>query len=68
MQFHKRHLQIGRVLFEDDGFITLEIPKDQGRQLKLEDGDRFLTCVFMKHDPTDNSMVIWTPWEKEEDM
>lgn len=64
MQFNMKHLQIGRVLYEDDDFVTLEIPKDKTRKLKIEDGDKFLSVVFVKHDTSDNSVVIWTPWEE----
>lgn len=62
MQFPKRELKIGRVLHEDDTFMTLEICKDEQRQLRLEDNDRFFTIIFLRHDPSDNTMEVWTPW------
>ena len=35
--------RVGRVLHEDDDFLTLEVAKNPDRELRLEEGDRFLT-------------------------
>lgn len=61
MQIPKSHLRIGRVLHEDDAFMTIEVPKDENRQLRLEEGDRFLTFIFTRND--DGAMSTWIPWE-----
>lgn len=45
---------LARVLHEDDDLMTVEIIKNEQRQLRIEDGDRFFTMVF-----TDG-----IPWEK----
>ena len=54
---------VGRVLHEDDGFVTLEVAKDMSRTLQLEDGDRFLTVLFVHNTPT--GVKAWKPWEHE---
>jgi hypothetical protein len=58
-------LRVGRVLHEDDDFVTLEVVKDEQRQLQVEDGDRYLTLVFVKHSPTASDpgrLKAWLPW------
>ena len=60
-------MRVGRVLHEDDAFVTLEVAKSDRRELRLEDGDRFLTLVFVKHSPSaadQARMVAWLPWEE----
>jgi hypothetical protein len=59
------HVRICRVLHEDDAFMTVEVPKDLNRQLRLEDGDRFLTLIFCKTED-DGRLRTWIPWENEE--
>lgn len=63
MQIPLSELKIARVLHQDDSFITLEICKNEHRQLKIEDGDEFLSLIFVRHDPSDNTMEVWTPWK-----
>ena len=62
MQVPKSHMRIGRVLHEDDAFMTLEVPKDDDRPLRIEDGDRYLTFIFTHN--TDDGIETWIPWEE----
>lgn len=66
MKVHMAEMRVGRVLHEDGDFVTLEVAKSDQRQLRVEEGDRYLTLVFVKHQPsaTDQArMVAWLPWE-----
>lgn len=58
-------LQLARILTQDDDFIVLEICKDPERELNLENGDHFLSLVFL-HQVTDEEgnkkMRFWIPW------
>lgn len=56
---------IGRVLHEDDKFITLEVIKDEKRHLRLEDGDKFLSLLFVHQ--VDGKVAVWKPWEANND-
>jgi hypothetical protein len=44
-----------RVLHEDADFMTLEIAKDENRELRLEEGDRFYTVIFTNGKPWENA-------------
>lgn len=57
------HMCIGRVLHEDDALMTIEVVKDQTRKLRLEDGDRFLTFIFVKQVGGSTQAETWLPWE-----
>lgn len=50
-RFTGNDIVLGRVLHEDGDFMTLEIAKDEGRSLNLEDGDRFYTIIFTAGKP-----------------
>ena len=56
-------VRIGRVLHEDDKFVTLEIAKSLETPLNIEDGDQLLTLAFLKGE--EGQMVPWVPWEEE---
>lgn len=48
---------VGRILFEDADFVTVEFAKDQDRQISgLRNGDRFETVIF----------TGGKPWEKRD--
>lgn len=58
-------MRVGRVLHEDDDFVTLEVAKSDRRELRVEDGDRYLTLVFVKASPSavdPGRVVAWPPW------
>jgi hypothetical protein len=60
-------IRVGRVLHEDDAFLTLEVAKDEHRPLSIESGDRFLTLVFVRSKPTHadpQRAEAWLPWEE----
>jgi hypothetical protein len=60
-------IRVGRVLHEDDAFVTLEVAKDDNRPLRVEDGDRYLTLLFVRSKPTHadpHRAVAWLPWEE----
>jgi hypothetical protein len=62
-------LLVGRVLSEDDDFITMEIGKHDAVTFHLQQndegetvgGDRFLTVVFVHNDGSGKA-VPWVPW------
>jgi hypothetical protein len=35
------HLRVGRVLHEDDDLMTIEVAKNEHRELRIENGDQF---------------------------
>lgn len=51
-------VRMGRVLYEDDKFITLEIAKDINGYIHVNQGDRFLSLVFQANKGP------WVPWEE----
>lgn len=63
------NLKVGRVLHEDDDFVTLEIGKhdDVTFHLQQDDegetvgGDKFLTVVFVHNDGSGKA-VPWDPF------
>lgn len=59
MQIETKFIKVARVLFEDDDFITLEIAKDDERQLRIEDNDRFYCLVFLNT----KQRKFWVPWK-----
>lgn len=64
-QIPSKHVRIGRVLHEDPNFLTVEVPKDLERELRLEEGDRFLTIIFARTE--DNGKLrTWVPWEEDD--
>jgi hypothetical protein len=60
-------LRVGRILHEDDAFLTLEVAKSDERELRIENGDQFLTLMFVRAAPTHadpRRAEAWLPWEK----
>lgn len=59
-------MRVGRVLHEDDGFITLEVAKSDQRQLRVEPNDQFLTLLFVHQAETPHGprAEAWLPWDK----
>lgn len=63
---------VGRVLHEDDSFITMEIGKSDDVEFTLQKdedgetvgGDRFLTVMFIKME--EDGAEFWKPWEGAE--
>lgn len=64
MQIPLSELKIAKVIGENEDGLTLFVPKDEHGTFHLTEGDKFLTMLFLRHDPSDNSMEIWTPWEE----
>lgn len=70
MQARKRDLYIGRILAEDNDFVTLEVGKrddvtfhlQQNAEGETVGGDQFLTILFVRSDG-DGAMEIWSPFE-----
>lgn len=59
-------IRVGRVLHEDADFITLEVAKNNQRELRVESGDRYLTLLFVHKSPSyadPNRIAAWLPWE-----
>lgn len=66
MKVRGSDLRVGRILHEDADLMTIEVAKSDQRRLSLENGDRFLTILFVKHSPSavdQARMVAWLPWE-----
>jgi hypothetical protein len=69
MKISKDMLHVGRVLHEDDDFVTMEIGKHDDVRFTLQQdeegeavgGDRFLTLLFTHN--VDGNMEIWKPWQ-----
>ena len=67
------NLKIGRVLNEDDDFVTLEVGKrddvvfhlQQNEEGETVGGDQFLTLVFVHNDGTGKA-VGWDPFTEGE--
>lgn len=61
---------VGRVLHEDDSFITMEIGKSDDVEFTLQKneegetvgGDRFLTVMFIRME--NDGAEVWKPWEE----
>ena len=65
MKVRGDQMRVGRVLHEDDAFLTIEIAKHDDRPLSVEEGDRFLTLLFIRNAPTHadpQRAVAWLPW------
>jgi hypothetical protein len=58
-------MRVGRVLHEDDAFVTIEVAKSDQRQLRVEGGDQFLTLIFVHaaQTPAGPRTEAWLPWE-----
>ena len=65
MQIPSREIKIAKVVGENENGLTLFVPKNEEGSFHIEDGDKFLTLLFIRHDESDNSMEVWTPWEDE---
>jgi hypothetical protein len=59
-------MRVGRVLHEDDAFVTLEVAKHDDRQLRVEGGDQFLTLLFIHQADTPHGprAEAWLPWKE----
>lgn len=59
-------MRVGRILHEDDGFLTIEVAKSDQWRLSVESGDRFLTLLFVHQADTPHGprAEAWLPWEK----
>lgn len=67
--FSGEKLRLARVLHEDSGFITLEVAKSIDAPLQVNDGDRFLTVLFIRAHPNDptHPVEVVIPWEEPND-
>lgn len=65
---------LGRILNEDNDWITLEIAKrddvvfhlQQNEDGETVGGDRFLTLGFLKKSEKKGTMSLWDPFEDEQ--
>ena len=62
MKIQQSDMCLAKVLFEDEDFLTIEVIKNEQRELQLDPdgGDRFLTMLFIKR--ADDSYEVWKPW------
>lgn len=52
---------IGKVIGENEEGVTLFVPKDIHGTFHLEQGDTFLSLLFVKTDGR-GGMMPWVPW------
>lgn len=70
MKIDVKSLCIGRVLNEDDNWLTLEVAKHEDVTFTLQKdengetvgGDKFLTLLFVRR-TDDNGVEVWRPWD-----
>jgi hypothetical protein len=63
-------IRVGRVLHQDDDFVTIEVGKHDGVTFHLQQndqgetvgGDKFLTLLFM-HNAGDGTAKPWDPFK-----
>lgn len=64
-------IRIARVLHQDEAFLTLEVPLDENRELRVEDGDRFYSFIFVRSVPDEETGRIkvqdWDPFGEDAD-
>lgn len=53
-------IRVAKVVGESDEGLTLFIPKDMTGTFHIEDGDRFLTVLFVRQQGS--GVVPWLPW------
>ena len=62
---------LGRILHQDDDFVTMEIPKRGDIEIEVRDGDAFLSLVFVQPIKLANGsvggMTDWNPFEEKSD-
>ena len=56
-------IRVGRVLHEDDGYITISVAKSLDTELHLNEGDQFLSLVFVHSEGEGQPATPWLPWE-----
>lgn len=59
------HLRVAKVVGENDDGLTLFVPKDMTGSFHVEDGDRFLTMIFVRQEERVDhpAMATWLPWD-----
>lgn len=70
MKLPQDMLRIGRVLHEDDSFVTMEIAKNDEVTFHLQQndegetvgGDQFFTIVFLRTDGRGHA-TVWNPFD-----
>lgn len=69
MKVRGSDFRVGRVLHEDGDFLTLEVAKNPDRELRLEEGDHFLTLLFVQKRPggRPGDVRAWLPWARAGD-
>ena len=55
-------IRIAKVIGENEEGMTLFVPKDEHGSFQLEEGDRFLSIIFVKNTGTPGEMETWVPW------
>lgn len=55
-------IKIAKVVGENEDGLTLFVPKDMEGVFHLNEGDKFLSIVFVKSEAP-GRVVSWVPWE-----
>lgn len=61
MQVPSEHVRIAKVVGENEEGLTLFVPKDMTGKFTINEGDEFLTMMFVRQE--DDTMITWLPWE-----
>lgn len=65
MKVQKDHVRIAKKVGENDEGITLFVPKSMTEgTFHLQEGDEFLTMMFVKSDG-EGALEVWLPWEEK---
>lgn len=64
MQASGSDVIVARVLSQDDKFMTLELAKSDKESFTLQEGDQFLTLIFVTAEGLPKGHLrAWKPWE-----
>lgn len=72
MKIRQSDIRIGRVLHEDNDFVTIEVAKNDKVTFHLQQnedgetvgGDEFFSFVYVRRSSTRNGMMeVWDPFE-----
>ena len=69
MKINRDELQVGRVLYEDDDYLAIEILKHDDRPVSVSKTDRWLCLTFLRrHRFEPEAMTPFVPWQEEGDQ
>lgn len=64
MFFKGTDVRVARILTEDEDFITIEVMKNMDDSWSIQEGDKFLTVLFITNEGMrGNNVKAWLPWK-----